>query len=228
MRTPSWSASVLMSDTRVIASEYTSAARVRFTSEAIWCAVWMARGSYSSERKVCSQATVQPISSSASRKNVRQKRLKPSFRPGRRSRWPVPSRGLGIVTWAPSSWAGLGLADCRPMATSERRSGRAVRHEHVAHAPHRLDVAGRRGVGLDQLAQARDLNVEAPVEGLELAAAGQLGQFFARQRLARMAHQRLQHREFAGGERKLLAILLERARTEIERKRPECHGFVLG
>jgi hypothetical protein len=39
MRTPSWSASVLISDTRVMASEYTSAARVRFTSEAIWWAV---------------------------------------------------------------------------------------------------------------------------------------------------------------------------------------------
>jgi hypothetical protein len=39
----------------------------------------MARGSYSSERKVCSQATVQPMSSSASRKKVRQKRLKPEL-----------------------------------------------------------------------------------------------------------------------------------------------------
>src|SRR5437868_6615160 len=202
IRTPSWSARVLISDTRVMASEYTSAARVRFTSEAIWWAVWIARGSYSSARKVCSQATVQPTSSSTSKKKVRQKRLSPRCSRFLRRRAPMLPRGLGSVPWVLSS-SGLGWVVWGPMpaATSVSASGRAVRHEHVADAPDRLDVARRRGVGFDQFAQARDLHVQAAVEGLEFAPARQLRQFLARQRLPRMADQRLQHREFAGGQR---------------------------
>ena len=68
----------------------------------------MARGSYSSARKVCSQATVQPTSSSASRKKVRQKRLRPSWSRDRRRRGPMPSSGLGSVAWELSSASGLG------------------------------------------------------------------------------------------------------------------------
>ena len=97
MRTPSWSASVLMSDTRAIESEWTSAARLRFTSDAICWAVWTARGSNSSARKVCSHATMLPISSSDSRKNVRQNRDRPT-----RGRMPsgagAVSSGAGPVT----------------------------------------------------------------------------------------------------------------------------------
>ena len=62
MRRPSSSARVLMSETRAIESECTSAARLRLTSEASWLALCRARGSYSSARKVCSQATMQPTS----------------------------------------------------------------------------------------------------------------------------------------------------------------------
>ncbi len=78
MRTPSWSAMVLTRETRAMASECISAARLRLTSEAICWAVWMARGSVSSERRVCTQARMLPVSRMASRKKVRQKRLRPT------------------------------------------------------------------------------------------------------------------------------------------------------
>ncbi len=78
MRTFSCSASVLISDTRAMASEWISAARDRLTIEAIWRALSITRGSYSSARNIWYQPSVVPSSSSASRKKVRQNRLKPN------------------------------------------------------------------------------------------------------------------------------------------------------
>ncbi len=40
----------------------------------------------------------------------------------------------------------------------------AVRHEDVADAPHRLQVAGPRRIGLDQPTQTVDLHVDGAVE----------------------------------------------------------------
>jgi hypothetical protein len=103
MRTPSWSAKVLMSETRAIGSAWTKAARLRFTSEAICCAVCTARGSNSSARKVCSQATIDPISRSDKRKKVRQNSESPSR--GRISRGAgAVSSGAGLVG---STWVAL-------------------------------------------------------------------------------------------------------------------------
>ena len=100
MRTPSWSAIVLMSETRAIASECTSAARLRLTSEAICCAVCSVRGSNSSARSVCSQARMLPTSSSASKKNVRQKRFSPTRARCSRVAGSGDSSGAGLVTSA--------------------------------------------------------------------------------------------------------------------------------
>src|SRR5476649_2716730 len=59
-----------------------------------------------------------------------------------------------------------------------------LRDEHIAQAPDGLDVQRAGRVGLDQLAQARDLHVQAAVEYFVFAATGQFHEFFARERLA--------------------------------------------
>src|SRR5689334_14181298 len=73
-----------------------------------------------------------------------------------------------------------------------------VRYEHVAEAPDRLDMLGVRRIVLDDLAQPRDLHVDRAVEHLVLAAARELHQLVARERLARVLDQHLEHRELAG------------------------------
>ena len=60
---------------RVMPSTFFIAPRDRFTRLAICCAATTARGSNSSWRSVCTHASTPPVSSSDSRKNVRQKRL---------------------------------------------------------------------------------------------------------------------------------------------------------
>src|SRR3982750_3447944 len=97
----------------------------------------------------------------------------------------------------------------------------AVWNENVADDPDGLDIARLGGIGLDHFPETRDLHVEAAIERLELAPACQLGQLVARERLARMAHQRLQHRELAGGQRDLLAILRQAAQRKVELERAE-------
>src|ERR1043166_5687053 len=101
-----------------------------------------------------------------------------------------------------------------------------VRDEYVAEAPHRLNVDRFARVGFDQPAQARNLHVYAAVEGLELAPAGELHQFVARERLARVLDQRLQQRELTGGERHVGAPTREIAGTQVEGERAERDAFV--
>ncbi len=188
MRTPSSSASVLTSDTRAMESECTSAARLRLTSEASCCALCSARGSNSSARNVCSQATMQPTSSRERKKKVRQKRLTP--RCGR------ISSGAGAVSSA-AGWVSNGTRESRvgtalmgePPPCGLRCSWLgndpvpgsrvAVWNEDVTDAPHGLQVARRSGIFFDQFAQARDLHVQAAVERLEFAATRQLCELFA-------------------------------------------------
>src|SRR3954462_8232009 len=78
-----------------------------------------------------------------------------------------------------------------------------------------------RRVLLDDLAQARDLHVDRAVEHLVLAAAGELHQLVARQRLARVLHEHLEDRELAGRERDALALARKSARGEVELEGPE-------
>src|SRR5438876_10827302 len=98
---------------------------------------------------------------------------------------------------------------------------RIVRDEDVAEAPDRLDVLRMRRIVLDDLAQPRDLHVDRAVEHLVLAAARELHQLVARERLARVLHQHLEDGELAGGERDALALPGERARREVELEGPE-------
>ena len=42
-----------------------------------------------------------------------------------------------------------------------------------------------------------------------------------------MPHQRFQHRKFAGGERQLVAIFVQRTQAHVERKRPEGNNFLV-
>ncbi len=104
-----------------------------------------------------------------------------------------------------------------------RRAGRGlvVRHEHVAEPPHRLDVAGVRGIGFDQLAQPRHLHVDRPVEHVVVAPARQEGQLLARERLPRMLDEDLHQRELAGREMDRRVAAGQRPCREIQRERPE-------
>src|SRR5260221_5565581 len=88
----------------------------------------------------------------------------------------------------------------------------AVGDEHVAEPPYGLDMARVRVVFLDDLAQARDLHVDRAVEHAILAAARELHELVARQRLARMLHQHFQHRELPRGQGDGLAVARPAAR----------------
>jgi hypothetical protein len=59
----------------------------------------------------------------------------------------------------------------------------------------------------------------------EICTSIELHQLVARQRLPRVLHQHLEHREFPGGERNLLAVAREAARGEIEIERAEAVDF---
>src|ERR1700761_3756241 len=87
----------------------------------------------------------------------------------------------------------------RTDSTQRANSGCAVRNEHVSETPDGLDKAGTARIRFDQLAQTRNLHVETAIEHFVFAATRKLHELFARQRLARMAGEHLQHREFAGG-----------------------------
>ncbi len=75
-------------------------------------------------------------------------------------------------------------------ALSGRRRGsrnRVVgRDEHVAEAPHGLQVARVRRIGLDQLAQPRYLNVDRAIEHVVVASTREQHQLLAGKRLPRM------------------------------------------
>src|SRR6188472_2496892 len=149
MRTPSWSARVLMSETRAIESECTSAARLRLTREAICWAVCTALGSNSSARKVCNQATILPMSSSESRKKVLQNRDKPtrgriSSGAGAVSSSTGPVTSMLVVTPRIKCYPSLLSYPRLLLKLGEIRGlARSVRYEDVTHAPHGLDVARR-------------------------------------------------------------------------------------
>src|SRR5574344_2539925 len=190
MRRPSCSAKVLIRATRAIASECSSAARLRLTREAVCSATCRLCGSASNARNACSHDKVLPSSNSPSRKNVRQKRLSSTFWADKLAR---PDLGMAVRTQK--------IAELSEIAEISRISRISIGNKHIAHAPHRLDVARVGGILFDQLAQARHLHIQTAVERLKLAPTRQQGQLFARQRLARVAHQRLEHGKFAGGQR---------------------------
>ncbi|CAM2169518.1 hypothetical protein BLAT2472_11146 [Burkholderia latens] len=172
--------------------------RVSFTTATSWSATRCARGSRSITRKLWNHAArLTEISSAISRK-VRQN--SPPNASCRRRRSIRMGRAVGGRN------------------RKEGRSGSAVRDEHVAEAPDGLDETRAARIGFDQLAQARDLHVEAAVEHFVFAAARKLHQLFTRQRLARVTCEHLEHGEFAGGQRNLLAGLRQRARREVQRE----------
>ena len=100
-------------------------------------------------------------------------------------------------------------------------AGVVVRHEHVAEAPHGLDVAGVGGIGLDQLAQPRHLDVDRAIEHVVVAPAREQRQLLARERLPRMLDEHLHQRELAGRQVDRRVAVDQRARREVERERPE-------
>src|SRR5450631_1929606 len=172
---------LLMMATRLMTSVPSRAARVMLTRLAICCAACTARGSNSSARKVWTQAKTPPARSTASRKKVRQNRLSATNF--------FATRGFGggfrrseSDREDPGRFAGRSAtirSAARPKRGRGPHSGGAVRHEHVADAPDGLDIARLRRVGLNHLAQARDLHVETAIEGLELAAARELCELVA-------------------------------------------------
>ncbi len=80
-----------------------------------------------------------------------------------------------------------------------------------------------RRVGLDQLAQARDLHVDGAIEYFVFAPAREFHQFVTRQRHARVSEQDFQQREFSRGERDRGAGAGQRAGGEIDRDLAEAH-----
>ncbi len=116
---------------------------------------------------------------------------------------------------------GLGRRQQRARVGLGRLAHRAAGEQALDPSHVGLDVAGEAvAVGVDpraeQLAQARDLYVDGPVEHAVLASARQFHQLVARQRLARMLHQHLEQREFPGGQRDVLAVPAQAAGGEIE------------
>ena len=74
---------------------------------------------------------------------------------------------------APADRRGFAGAASRRRAFRRERGCLVVRNEHVAESPHGLDVAGIRRVGLDQLAQPRNLDIDRPVEHVVITPAGE-------------------------------------------------------
>src|SRR5690606_14323600 len=105
-------------------------------------------------------------------------------------------------------------------------SASAVGHEDIPQAPDRLDEDRFGGIGLDQFAQARNLDVQASVERLVFAAAGEFHQFVAGERDLGMACEDLENGEFARGDGHLFVVAGERAGGKIEHVRPEFEGRV--
>src|SRR5476649_270920 len=84
----------------------------------------------------------------------------------------------------------------------------AVRNKHVTESPYGLDIGGLGGIGLDQFAQTRNLQVERA----ELASAREFHQLVAREWRARVLHEHLEESEFTGRQRQLFAVARETAR----------------
>jgi len=78
-------------------------------------------------------------------------------------------------------------------------------------------------VGLDLLAQPRDLDVDRAVEHVVVAAASEQRQLFARERLPRVLREDLDQRELGGREVNGRIPIGKGARREIQRERAERH-----
>src|SRR5690606_20286116 len=74
----------------------------------------------------------------------------------------------------------------------------AVRNKDVSQSPDGLNKDGFGGIGFDQFAQARDLDVETAVESFVLAATRQFHEFVARQRYLGVACKYFEYGKFAG------------------------------
>ena len=112
------------------------------------------------------------------------------------------------------------------MARDLRQNEADVGHEDVAQPPDRLDEDRLGGVGLDQLAQPRDLDVQAAVEGFVFAAPGQFHELVARQRDLGVTGEDLEHGEFAGGDGHGFAVARQGAGGQVQHVGAEFHGFV--
>src|SRR4051794_9947619 len=148
------------SSRREAGAEWSRAERVMVTMETTWAAIWSARGVRSTMRMLTTHAAMLTAIRKASRKKVRQY-----------SPLVIQAKRAGRAS----------MRTLRPTASTRL----SFRYEYVAQSPDRLDVQRVGRIGLDQLAQARDLHVQAAVEHFVLAAARQLHQFFPRQRLPR-------------------------------------------
>src|SRR5690606_36176190 len=94
-------------------------------------------------------------------------------------------------------------------------SASAVGYEDVTQTPDRLDEDGFGGIGFDQFAQTRDLDVQAAVERFVFAATGEFHEFVARKGNLGMAGEYLEDGEFAGGDGHLLVVAGERAGGQV-------------
>src|SRR5690606_28077542 len=213
MRMPSLLARSNSSSRRRSGAEWVRAVRVMVTMEITCAAIWLARGVCSTMRKLATQAAMLAAIVNASRKKVRQNSPLLSH----------VSRFDDTVMRA--SFGGKEMSGGMDGSPGLWSAWLAFGDEDITEPPDGLDVQRRRWIGFDQLAQARDLHVEAAVEDFVFAAARQFHQLFARQRLTCMAREHLEHREFAGGQRYGFTIFLQRTRAEVELEIAEREGL---
>src|SRR5690606_28100203 len=154
------------------------AVRVMLTAVMTRCAIWLARGPSSRLKNTCSHAPRLTSIRAASSRKVRPN--SPSL--SREVRFRKILRKLGTRRRSCPSRAGWSAA--------------AIRDEYVAQSPDRLDKYRLGRIGFDQLAQTRNLHVQAAIEGFVFAAAGQFHQFVAGQGNLGVARKHLQDREF--------------------------------
>src|SRR5690554_1483814 len=102
----------------------------------------------------------------------------------------------------------------------------AVGHEHIPQPPYRLNEHRLGGIGLDKLAQTRNLDIEAAVEGFVLAAPCKFHELVARQRDLGVAGEHFQNGELARGDGDGFVVLGERTGGKVQYVRTELDGFV--
>src|SRR5690606_4733320 len=160
------------------------------------CAICNARGPSSMLKKTCSHA---PRLTSIRLASSRNERLN------------SPRRIRGVLT-APRCLVEEDMVLLAQWTMHPRNLLTAVGNKYIPQAPYSLDEYRFGRVGFDQFAQPRDLDVEAPVEGLVLAAARQFHELVARQRDLGMPGEDLEHGELAGGDGHRFVVLGQRTR----------------
>src|SRR6478672_7429119 len=138
--------------------------------------------------------------------------------------WRCPPRGLG------RAWERAGARPARARAQSSCRGvvGVLLAREHVARAAHGEDAARRLRIVLDHGADARDMNVDRAVEGLERMALERIHDLVAREHPAGTLREDDEEIELVAGEVARLAVEPGDARADVDLETAEAEHVVAG